>query len=110
MSKTLFLLLSIAAVISFTALTDVHGQKPALPNMPDGPAKEILNTACTECHDLQMVVGTGYDKQEWGLTLERMITAGANVTPDQIPMLTDYLLKYMAGEGPKPAVIVPGSV
>src|SRR5438045_4128998 len=110
MRKTIFLLFLSGAILSLAVLTDVHGQKAAQPNLPDGPGKEILQNACTECHDLQMVVGTGYDKQEWQLTLERMITAGANVTPDQIPVLTDYLLKNMAGEGPRPAKIIPGPV
>jgi cytochrome c5 len=93
MSKTVLLLILTAALISFAVLTDVHGQKAAQPNLPNGPGKEILQNACTECHDLQMVYNTGYDKQEWQLTVERMITAGANVTPDQAPVLVDYLLK-----------------
>src|ERR1051326_7833044 len=108
MSKTILLLISIAALISFTALTDVQGQKAAQPKLPDGPGKDILQNACTECHDLQMVYNTGYDNHEWELTVERMITAGANVTPDQAPTLVDYLLKNMTGEGPQPPKNVPG--
>ena len=104
MSKQLFLILIIAGVLSFAGLTRGQGRGGQRGgdqiNLPEGPGKEILQNACTECHSLQMVVGTGYDRQEWGLTLERMITAGANMTPDQIPTLTDYLLKNMAGEGP----------
>ena len=75
MSKTISLLLLTAALISFTALTDLHGQKAAQPKLPDGPGKDILQNACTECHDLQMVYDTGYNKQEWQLLVERMITA-----------------------------------
>ena len=114
MSKKLFFLLMIAAVLSFAGLMLGQGQgrggRDDQLNMPDGPGKDILQSACTECHNLQMAVGTGYNREEWGLTLERMITAGAKMTPDQIPVVTDYLLKNLAGEGPKPAVIVPGSV
>ena len=110
MSKTISLLLLTAALISFTALTDVHGQKAAQPKLPDGPGKDIVQNACTECHDLQMVYDTGYNKQEWQLLVERMITAGANVSPDQAPVLVDYLMKNMTGEGPKPAKLIPGPV
>ena len=35
MSKTIFLLLLTAVLISFTALTEVHGQKAAQPKLPD---------------------------------------------------------------------------
>src|SRR5947209_8789741 len=114
MSKRLFWILIMAAALSFAGLLlgqGGGGQRGGDQiNLPEGPGKEILQKACTECHSLQMVVGTGYDRQEWQLTLERMITAGANMTPDQIPALTDYLLKNMAGEGPRPAKLVPGSV
>src|SRR5438876_12316458 len=113
MSKQLFFVLMVAAVLSLVGLTRSQGQSQGRGdqlNLPDGPGKDILQSACTECHNLQMAVGTGYNREEWGLTLERMITAGANMKPDQIPVVTDYLLKNLAGEGPKPAVVVPGSV
>ena len=114
MSKKLFFLLMLAAVLSVAGLIQGLGQgqggRGEQLNLPDGPGKDILQSACTECHNLQMASGTGYNREEWGLTLERMITAGAKMTPDQIPIVTDYLLKNLAGEGPKPAVIVPGPV
>src|SRR5205085_10975731 len=113
MSKRLFWVLIMAAALLFAGLVVGQGRGGQRGgdqiNLPEGPGKEILQNACTECHSLQMVVGTGYDRQEWGLTLERMITAGAKMTPDQIPTLTDYLLKNMDGEGHKPAKLVPGS-
>ncbi|PYS11866.1 MAG: hypothetical protein DMG17_21835 [Acidobacteria bacterium] len=111
MSKKLFFLLMLAAVLSVAGLIQGQGQgrggRGEQFNLPDGPGKDILQSACTECHNLQMASGTGYNREEWGLTLERMITAGAKMTPDQIPVVTDYLLKNLAGEGPKPAVVVP---
>ena len=113
MSKRLFWILIMAAALSFAGLVLGQGRGGQRGgdqiNLPEGPGKEILQNACTQCHGLDMVVGTGYDRQEWQLTLERMITAGADMKPDQIPMLTDYLLKNLAGEGRKPAKIVPGS-
>ncbi len=112
MSKKLVFVLMIAAVLSLAGLTQGQGQggRGEQLKLPDGPGKDILQSACTECHNLQMASGTGYNREEWGLTLERMITAGAKMTPDQIPVVTDYLLKNLAGEGPKPAVVVTGSV
>src|SRR5207249_4661658 len=112
MSKKLVFVLMIAAVLSLAGLTQGQGQggRGEQLKLPDGPGKDILQSACTECHNLQMASGTGYNREEWGLTLERMIAAGAKMTPDQIPVVTDYLLKNLAGEGPKPAVVVTGSV
>src|SRR5437016_14265525 len=83
MSKRLFWILIMAAALSVAGLLlgqGGGGQRGGDQiNLPEGPGKEILQKACTECHSLQMVVGTGYDRQEWQLTLERMITAGANM-------------------------------
>src|SRR5947207_1755752 len=81
MSKKLFFLLMLAAVLSVAGLIQGLGQgqggRGEQLNLPDGPGKDILQSACTECHNLQMASGTGYNREEWGLTLERMITAGA---------------------------------
>src|SRR5437016_9806043 len=111
MSKKLFFLLMLAAVLSVAGLIQGLGQgqggRGEQLNLPDGPGKDILQSACTECHNLQMASGTGYNREEWGLTLERMITAGAKMTPDQIPDLTEYQPNTLAGEGLKPAVAVP---
>src|SRR2546425_13113122 len=101
MSKTIFVLLLTATLISFAALTDVHGQKAAQPKLPDGPGKDILQNACTECHDLQMVYNTGYDKNEWQLTVERRITPGANGPPGQAPPLFGYFAHKKDGESPR---------
>src|SRR2546427_12977413 len=97
MSKRLFWILIMAAALLFAGLVLGQGRGGQRGgdqiNLPEGPGKEILQNACTECHSLQMVVGTGYDRQEWGLTLERMITAGADMETGPITTPTDYFSK-----------------
>ena len=76
MSKKLFFLLMIAAVLSFAGFMLGQGQgrggRDDQLNLPDGPGKDILQSACTECHNLQMAVGTGYNREEWGLTAHEL--------------------------------------
>src|SRR6516225_3407178 len=110
MLKQLFWVLIITAALSVgLSFGQGRGGRGNQVNMPDGPGKDILQKACTECHGLDMLLNTGYDRQEWQLTLERMATAGANITPDQFGVVADYIMKNLRGDGPKPAKIMPGS-
>jgi virginiamycin B lyase len=78
--------------------------------LPDGGGKELVQTACSECHGLGQVANSGgYDHQGWQLTVERMVTDGAKVPPNQVSLVVDYLTKAFP-EQPKPrAVLIPGS-
>lgn len=78
--------------------------------LPAGPAKAIVETACTACHAITLITGAGHTPQDWKLLVERMVAAGAEVPKNQIPMVTDYLTRaFPEGNVPK-AMIIPGSV
>src|SRR5947208_17083375 len=104
MSKKLVFLLMLAAVLSVAGLIQGLGQgqggRGEQLNLPDGPGKDILQSACTECHNLQMASGTGYNREEGGITLERMITAGPKMKPYQITGVTDTHGRTHARDGP----------
>jgi hypothetical protein len=61
--------------------------------LPDGPAKHIVEITCVACHALAQVTGAGHSPQEWEIVVHRMINAGAQMPPDQIPVVIDYLAK-----------------
>src|SRR5581483_3612376 len=78
--------------------------------LPDGPAKAVVETACTTCHALNLITGGGHTPPDWKLVVERMVAAGAEVPKNQVAEVTDYLAKnFPEGNVPK-AVIVPGPV
>lgn len=77
--------------------------------LPEGPAKAIIEESCAMCHALSLVSSAGHDRPEWQGTVDRMVTLGAALTPDQIPVVVDYLVANFPDHSPK-AEIVPGAV
>jgi hypothetical protein len=61
--------------------------------LPDGPAKHTVETACVSCHALTQVTGAGHSPEEWEIVVHRMVDAGAQVPPDQVSAVIDYLAK-----------------
>jgi len=61
--------------------------------LPDGPAKHIVEMACVTCHALGQVTGAGHSPEEWEIVVQKMINAGAQLPPDQIQAVIDYLAK-----------------
>lgn len=95
----------IAASLSTQALA----QAPVQPSeLPEGPGKQIIETACMGCHEPRRIQNTNYSPEEWRQVIAMMVNFGAPVPKDQIATLTDYLIKTFP-ERPKPApVLLPG--
>jgi len=81
-------------------LTKNFGPKDAAAGAADNDAagKQILDTACSTCHGLDLVQGLNSKKKAWTDVVRNMIGNGAAVTEEQVPVLVDYLLKNY---GPK---------
>ncbi len=59
--------------------------------LPDGPGKEIVQSACTKCHTLERVVATGYTRDGWQLMVNQMVSNGAKVTRTRsLPLSTTW--------------------
>lgn len=80
-----------SALVAFSAAQNVP---PPLP-----PAERILNRACTSCHELRPVETSAFDKDGWTRVVNSMVEKGAEVKPDEVPVLVDYLA---ANHGPLP--------
>ena len=113
MPKAFLPLVVIFALVSITTSTQLSAQGRgrgggAPVTLPDGAGKPIVEAACTTCHALDLVVNNGHDPTEWRLTVERMVTAGAPVTPQQLPTLVDYLTKNFPEKAKPAAVAIAG--
>jgi virginiamycin B lyase len=94
--------------VLLTASVALYGQVKQRP-LPAGPAKAIVQTACTTCHEITLITSAGHTSADWKLLVERMVAAGAEVPKNQIATVTDYLSKsFPEGNVPK-AVIIPGN-
>jgi hypothetical protein len=64
-------------------------QKPVA--LPDGPGKQLVETRCALCHDLERVADVKRKRQDWAPIVANMVAWGALATPDQAKTITDYL-------------------
>ena len=67
--------------------TEVLGPTPALA----ASGEELLQDRCTQCHTLDRVQTASKSLAEWQTTVERMRTKGAQLTEDEVQVLTEYL-------------------
>jgi virginiamycin B lyase len=63
---------------------------------PEGPGKQILQTACTTCHDLDEVTKFKgfYTRAQWRDVVVTMVDYGAKLQPGEIDALADYLNQH----------------
>ena len=78
--------------------------------LPEGDAKEIVQTACAVCHSLGNITNSGHSPEEWKTTVAMMLNVGAPVPTDKVEMVTNYLIKNFPEMPAPPAVILPGKV
>ena len=83
---------------------------PAKVELPDGDGKEIATENCQACHKLTNLTKAHKSPDDWKDTVQTMIDRGANVPPDKVDILVQYLAKNF---GPKdasaPASAAPSS-
>ncbi len=64
-------------------------QKPVA--LPDGPGKQLVETHCALCHDLERVAEAKRKKQDWAPIVADMVAWGAPATSGEEKTITDYL-------------------
>jgi mono/diheme cytochrome c family protein len=63
-------------------------------DLPQGPGREILENNCEECHGPDRIVNKAWSKVKWRATVKDMVARGAELKPDEIDTLVDYLSTY----------------
>ena len=93
----------------------VGGQQPPAPATPVPGAKSpqqlaferiqrgerVMNLSCSDaaCHTIRPIQTSAMDAAGWTKTIAAMVEKGAKVAPDDVPILTEYLVRY---HGPLP--------
>ncbi|WP_216323032.1 PQQ-dependent sugar dehydrogenase [Sphingomonas quercus] len=62
-------------------------------DLPPGPGQDIVNRACTGCHDSSMFTSQRKDAAGWTDTVNAMIANGAPVPPASVPTVVAYLVQ-----------------
>jgi mono/diheme cytochrome c family protein len=70
------------------------------PDLPPGPGHELFATQCVICHSPRYVLNQPiFPRKTWATEGHKMAKAyGAPITPDQEPLLVDYLVSWHGKE------------
>lgn len=60
---------------------------------PPGPGLELIQSSCVGCHDISMITSKRKTPEEWSATVALMADRGAEVTPEEMQTIADYLSK-----------------
>ena len=74
------------------------GRAYQAPSQPER-GEQILNAACTTCHDTRPIDTRALDEEAWTKQVKAEIAKGAEVKADDVKPLVDFLVKY---HGPLP--------
>jgi hypothetical protein len=69
--------------------------------LPDEPAKGLVLVECNICHGLEWIERSGANVEGWQSRIRRMIRAGAQIPPEHVPILVEYLARVLP-ERPRP--------
>jgi len=70
---------------------------------PDGEGKGLVLAACTQCHNLGSIVLQRKTMDGWERTVRDMVSRGAQVRPEEIVLISDYLTRSFGPAAPPPA-------
>jgi mono/diheme cytochrome c family protein len=59
--------------------------------LPAGAGKELVETRCTLCHDLERVAVVKRPRQHWPAIVANMVARGATATPEEAGTIAAYL-------------------
>lgn len=65
---------------------------PAKPvALPDGSGKQLVETRCGLCHDLERVADVKRNTRQWPGIVANMVAQGAPITSEEAKTIADYL-------------------
>ena len=94
-AQVLLLLLLAFALPLFVTVTFADASQTS--ELPEGPGRTVLMSACTTCHELKEITKFRgfYTRDEWRDIVVTMVKYGAVVKEDDKPVLVDYLFKNL---------------
>jgi len=63
--------------------------------LPPGRNVEVVVGRCIICHSLEIVAQQRQDRAGWEAIVDRMISYGAPIPPDDKPVIMEYLVTYL---------------
>jgi hypothetical protein len=79
-------------------------RRPA--TLPEGPGRDVVHSACVQCHGLDLIIGSGHTREGWKAAMATMVA----LPGDRSELAADYLAKHFPDKPRPPAVVIPGRV
>jgi cytochrome c5 len=64
-------------------------------DLPPGPGSDIVARTCTVCHEMDIVTAQRHDADGWRVVANAMIKNGAELTPQEVDQVVEYLAKTL---------------
>jgi hypothetical protein len=88
--------LSLSCFLLFASFAAGQGRR--IERFPAGPARDVLDKACTSCHAVTRISGQRMSPDEWRATVERMMSYGAQLTAAEKDSVISYVSQNFAGQ------------
>ena len=62
-------------------------------DLPDGRGKDVVETACSECHSLERIKAERRNEEGWNSLIHEMLENGAAINGNDMPVIVAYLVK-----------------
>lgn len=73
-------------------------EPPAAP--PAGPGLELIQRSCVSCHDIYMITTKRKTPQQWAEVMDLMAARGAEVSPEEMQVIEEYLAQNFSPPPP----------
>lgn len=91
-----------AALLTFAYAAVAQAQ-----GLPDGPGKAVVQTACAQCHGVDVIVAQRHSRDEWTEVVSRMVGNGAQLSDENFKAAVDYLATHLGPLGQAPISPAP---
>ena len=82
----LFRLAALAAISTLAIGACAQAQE-----LPEGQGKALVQTACTQCHGIDVIVRQRRSREDWTDVVSRMIGNGAELSDEDYSQVIQYL-------------------
>jgi mono/diheme cytochrome c family protein len=74
---------------------------------PPGAGLDLINERCVFCHNNAQIFSQRKTAPAWAATVEQMANRGAEVSPEEMKVIVDYLSKNYGGPDQSAAPAAP---
>lgn len=87
--------LSLAAVAALAIAASAQAQE-----LPEGQGKALVQSACTQCHGIDVIVRQPRSRDDWTEVVSRMVGNGAQLSDEDYNQVIQYLATYLGPASP----------